>query len=139
MNLKYRLIDHTADLGIEAEFHSLKEVFEKCGLILFDLITDLEKIEAKKEINFEIEEENIEDLLIRFLNELIYLYETKHFLASQINVDLKKENKLKATLKGENINLKKHRIKTEIKAATYHDFEFKKEDSKFKVRVIFDI
>ncbi len=136
--LNYKLIDHTADIGIETAAPSLEELFRKCGLIVFDLITDLGKVEPKEELEFEIEEKNIEDLLVRFLNELLYYFGAKHFLGCDFEVKLD-VNKIRVKMMGEYIDFQRHFIKEEIKAATYHDFLLEKRDSGYRVRIIFDI
>ncbi len=136
----YELINHTADIGIKVKAGSLPELFEKCALALFDIITDLEKVRGLKKIEFQIEEESIEDLLIRFLNELLYYFGAKNFLGCEFKVELIEEGKrMKAKIKGEKANPQIHSIKTEVKAATYHEFELKKIDSQYIAKIIFDI
>jgi len=139
MNLDYTLIDHTADIGIETSASSLEELFEKCALILSDLITDLDRIKPAETKKIVLEDENIEQLLIRFLNELLYILSVENFITCKVKVLELNDNRLKAQLEGEKLDLSKHPIKEEIKAATYHDFKLEKQDSTYVVRIIFDI
>ncbi|HEX75582.1 MAG TPA: archease, partial [Dehalococcoidia bacterium] len=49
------------------------------------------------------------------------------------------ENRLKARCFGEKIRPGQHKLKREIKAATYHMLRISKDNSGYKVQVIFDI
>ena len=49
-----------------------------------------------------------------------------------------KDNKLKSTVYGEAIDIKKHKPKIEVKAATYSGLKFWK-DEKFNVQCIVDV
>ena len=51
MTKNYKTFDHTADLGIEVYGKDQRELFVNAGRALFDLITDLDKIEAKTSLS----------------------------------------------------------------------------------------
>jgi len=135
----YRLINHTADIGIEFIGASLFEIFENAALSLFDLIVGLDKIQQEEEREFLLEDDSLENLFIFFLNELIYYCFVKNFLACKFHIKIEEQYKLYVKMRGE---LKKeyHEIKEEIKAATFHDFILQEnKDGTFFARVIFDI
>ncbi|MCF6150477.1 MAG: archease [Candidatus Kuenenia sp.] len=136
---KYKLIDHTADIGIDIFGGTLKELFSNAGYAMFDIITDLSSVDTKNIRTIAVEGIDREQLLVNWLSELLYLHEVKNMLFKEFCIDTIEENQLSATLHGELLNEKKHIIKTGIKAVTYHNLSIKKENDHWKARVIFDL
>ena len=136
---KYELIDHTADVGIKAYGKTLSESFENAAKAMFDIITDESEIESTGQYDIELSNDDLEQLLVDFLSELLYLHDTKNLVFGFFKVDIdEKEKKLEAKVCGEKFDLSKHKIGSEIKAVTYHMLEIKK-NKKFTVQVLFDI
>lgn len=136
--MSYRIIDVAGDIGIRAEGKSLEECFINSALGLYSLFTDLSLIQPKQKIEISITEENLESLLVCFLNELIFHFDTHGFVGCEVVVNIK-ENSLQATIKGETFNPEKHERRLLIKAATYHNLVLNKEDSLWIAEIIFDI
>lgn len=88
----FEIIEHTADIGIRAFGASETEVFENAAVGMFSLISDLEKIREDNDFNIEIEAEDRETLLVEWLNELIYLYDSQELLLKSFRIaSLKKQ------------------------------------------------
>ncbi|MCS7216018.1 MAG: archease [Thermodesulfovibrio sp.] len=136
--MSYRVIDVPGDVGIRAEGKTIEECFISAAMGLYSLITDLENIESIDEREIELIEESLENLLISFLNELIFHFDTYGFVGKEISLSIK-ENKLLAKIKGENFNPEKHEKKLLVKAATYHGLTLKRENSLWIAEIIFDI
>lgn len=136
---KYILIDHTADIGIDVFGATLQELFANAAFALFDIITDLSKVEGKAEYKISISGIDKEQLLVNWLSELLYLHDVKNLLFKDFYVIDMKDNQLNASTRGEVFTEGKHVIKTEIKAVTYHCLSIVQEDHQWKARVIFDI
>jgi len=134
----YEQIDHTADIGIHAYGDTLTEAFEETAKGMFSIITDISKVEGKKKRKLEIKSENLESLLVNFLSELIYLHEVHNELFRDFDVEIIDDDliTLKATAKGEKINLEKHDMDTAVKAVSYHEISI---DPKGDIKIIFDI
>jgi SHS2 domain-containing protein len=129
----------TADLGIEAWGKNLEEMFMQAGLGLAAIIAELPEDSDSITRNILIEAPSILDLLVKYLNEIIYLEEVDGFLLHHIP-ELSMENScLKATLTGVTFNPSRHTINTHIKAATYHGLAIEETPGEVRVRVIFDI
>ena len=136
---KYELIDHTADIGLKAYGKTLSEAFENAAKGMFDIITDNSEIESTGQYNIELNASDLEQLLVDFLSELLYLHSANNIVFGFFKLDIDEANKsLKGTFYGEKFNLSKHKIGTEIKAVTYHMVEVKKNKS-YRVQVLFDI
>ncbi len=136
---KYILIDHTADIGIDVFGATLHELFTNAAFALFDIITDLPKVENKVEYQISISGIDREQLLVNWLSELLYLHDVKNLLFKDFCVVNLQDNQLNASARGEVFSEDKHIIKTEIKAVTYHCLSIVQEDHHWKARVIFDL
>ena len=135
---RYEVIEHTADIGLKIYGKDLKDLFINAAVGLFSLIVDLTKVDSSVEIELKKEESNKEELLVSWLNELIFQFSARSFIAKGINIVELTDNKITAKIQGEKIDLSKHKILSEIKAATYHDLEVKEVKDGFEARVIFD-
>jgi SHS2 domain-containing protein len=139
MKKAFEVIDHTADVGIIAYGTDIEELFSNAALALFSLIIEPESVERKFHLNLEVSSEDIDSLLIEWLNELIYLFDVKHILFNHFDIKSLTHNGLKATCYGEDFDPMKHKIKAGVKAATYHMLKLDKSDDGYKAQVILDI
>lgn len=136
--MSYRVIDMAGDVGLRAEGSTIEECFMNAGLGLYSLITDLTLIEKKETKEFEISEENIEGLVVSFLNELIFIFDTYGFIGSSVEVNINGDS-LKAKIYGEEFDPEKHERRLLVKAATYHNLVIKQENTQWIAEIVFDI
>ena len=134
----FEFIDHTADVGIRVEAPTLEDLFETAGLAFTEVVTSAESLDCSVEQRFKLEEDNIETLLVSWLQELLYLLDTEELVFSRFQVRLH-DCSLEATAWGEVFDPDRHMIKTEIKAVTYHQLEVAESDQGWQAQVIFDI
>jgi len=135
----FDIIDHTADVGIIAYGADIKELFSNAALALFSLITEPESIEEEIQRHVEIISEDKDSLLIEWLNELIYLFDAEHILFKRFDIENLDSNQLRATCYGEDFDPLRHRIKTGVKAATYHMLKINRDSGGYEVQIIFDV
>jgi SHS2 domain-containing protein len=135
----FEVINHTADIGIVVYGADIKQVFTNAALGLFSLMVDLKNIQEDVRREVEISAEDIEVLLVEWLNELIYISEVEHIIFKRFEINDLSNTELKAICFGEKIKPKQHKLKREIKAATYHMLRLNKEDGSYKVQIIFDV
>jgi SHS2 domain-containing protein len=135
----FEIFDHTADVGIRAFGQTQQEVFENAAVGMFSLITDVEKVEAKKAVTISVEGEDREDLLVEWLNELLYRFEVEYLIFNHFKItDWDQEHYLKALAYGEELDLGKHSLKIQIKAVTYHMLKIE-HNKIWQAQVIFDV
>ena len=139
MKQAFEILDHTADIGIMAYGADARELFSNAALALFSLITDLESIHEKSHLDLEVHSEDRASLLVDWLNELIYCFDSKHILFNRFDIKSLTYNTLKGTCYGEDFNLNKHTIKIGVKAATYHMLRLDKDDNGYRAQIILDI
>jgi SHS2 domain-containing protein len=135
----FEIIDHTADIGIIAYGADIKELFANAAVGLFNLMADLKDLKENIRHEVEMSAEDIEVLLVEWLNELIYISDVEHVLFNRFEINALSGTELKATCFGERLKPGQQRLKREIKAATYHMLHIDKADGSYKVQIIFDI
>ena len=136
---RYEQFPHTADIGVRAYGKSLKELFENAAFAMFDILADLEGITDDLTEKFDLKAANPEELLIAWLDELLYRFYTKQIILSEFNIEEMTDQFLKATSYGRSVMANRNRLKTEIKAATYADLAIKKTADGYSVEIIFDV
>ena len=134
----FQFINHTADIGIRVEAPTLEVLFETAALAFTELVTSAESLDCLVERTFKLEEDDIETLLVSWLQELLYLLDTEQLVFARFQVKLQ-DFSLEATAAGEVFDPDRHMIKTEIKAVTYHQLEVAESDQGWQAQVIFDI
>ena len=143
MKKRFRFLEHTADAYVEAYGSNLEEAFENAAAAMTDVMTELEKVDAKNEETFVVEEQDEFALLYSWLEELLLEFELKGKIYSRFEVSgIEKTSegvRLTAKAWGENYNSEKHTSKVGIKAATYHQMKIIKEPNSVTLRFILDI
>ena len=139
--MTYKYFEHTSDVIFEAYGKSLEELFVSAGLATEELMVELKTLSPNLKEKINVKGKDVEELLYNFLEELIFLKDTKLLLFKEFQIKIKegKEYSLKAIAKGEVINRTKHELGRDVKAVTLHQFEVKKEKDKWKARVLIDI
>jgi len=135
----FEFIDHTADIGITAYGADMKQIFANAARGLFSIITNLDNVASTKKLDIQVIAPDREALLLQWLNELIYLFETRKMLFSRFEITVITDTELKAKAFGEKINLKKHELKTQVKATTYHMLKIEQNELGWTAQVIFDV
>lgn len=143
----YKLIEHTADIGIEVVGKSLQEIFIGAAKGVVDLIAEGRRVEAPvrrgakdKVARHILLKANIkEQLLVKWLEELLYLFETRRLVPVKFKVRSLSDKKIDAEIISIPFDFEIHRPRYQIKAVTYHDLSIEEEKGRFKTRIIFDI
>jgi len=136
---RYEIIDHTADVGIQTFGRTCEELFANAAYALFDLMTDLQRVGNKLSCRVQTEGIDREDLLVRWLSELLFLNATQGYLFKDFSFSIFQPTALEATAYGEIFDPIRHEWKTEIKAVTYHQVTVQEKDGQWEGKVIFDV
>ena len=137
---KFTLIDiSTADMAFIASGATLEELFENAAAAMFYVMTGSE-VMAEKKKKVAVDAPDIEGLMVDWLNELLFLFDTEKMLFSKFEVRIKEDKryKLTASVFGETVK-PAHKLKAYVKAATYHMLEVKKEKKRWKAQVVLDV
>lgn len=137
--MRFEVLDISGDVGIMAFGESLEELFVNAASGMYNLITDTEAVERKRDMDVEVKSHSLEGLLVSWLNELIFQFDTYGFIGRDINIREFSENEIKATLTGEEFDESRHDKRLLIKAATYHQLKIERVGEEWKAEIIFDI
>ena len=135
----FSLIDHPADLGVEARGDTLAEAFEQAATGLMSVILDLSSVETRVSREVFLEASDLEHLLIKWLAEVLYLYDGEKFVSREFSISQLQQNSLRATLLGETFVAEKHVTRLDVKAVTYHQLLVEETDTVSRIRVFLDI
>jgi SHS2 domain-containing protein len=136
---RFKVLDHTADIGLIVYGEDLKALFENAGEAFFHLVTNLRKVRSRTERRIEIQGEILERLMVDWLTELLYLHDVENLLFKKFKVESIGKAGLKAMVKGEPFQEGVHAIKTKVKAVTYHRIEVRKGNGGWRAQIIFDL
>jgi SHS2 domain-containing protein len=138
---RYKFLRHTADAKFRAFGTTLEEAFCNAALATASLMWDWEKIEKRIEHKVEVRGSDLKQLLSSFLEEIIYLLDSKMFLlGSPENLKIEKEKKLyvlEAFFKGDKYS-DKYKIHGDVKAITYNEMEIEN-NGQYMVQVVVDV
>jgi SHS2 domain-containing protein len=135
----YRLISHTGDLGLEVRGRDLVDLFEQAAWSFFDLLVDARRIDPQVPLEVSVEAPDREALLVAWLGELLYYFETQKIVLSKFRMKTLTDRTLEATAWGEPFQGGKHRFKQAVKAVTYHQLRIWETSKGWRARVILDI
>jgi SHS2 domain-containing protein len=135
----YEPLSHTGDLGMLVYGRDVPELFAHAAWAMFDLMSDATRIQPRLTMTIHLEGSDFEDLLVRWLSELLYLYDTQRFLYCTAAFTTLEPTRLVATVQGEPFDATRHPIDTEIKAVTYHQIAVRQADGAWQAQVIFDL
>ena len=146
---KYKLLDHTADIRVEVWGKTRKELFGNAVTAMFDVMVDwpsedkrlfsVDEIKPLEEKTIKITGNDLEDTLINFLRETLYLFNGKCWLIKSCEPLKLTRRSIVARLKGKPYNRQKTPLKTEIKAVTYHALIINKSNRSWQAKVVFDV
>jgi len=138
MEKEFEIIDHTADVGIIAYGANISQAFANAARALFSLVTELDDVDEVLHKDIELTAPDQESLLVEWLNELIYLFDAESIIFKRFDITQLNNTQLKSRIYGEKVDSSKHKLKTGVKAATYHMLKIDR-DNGCKIQVLFDI
>lgn len=132
----------TSDLTFVARGRSPEEVFRSAAeAFLAATLEDPGALAAKERRRLELAEPDLELLLLRFVNELVYLRDAEELLLrpERLSVDHDGDARLRAELAGEPVCRGRHRLLADVKAATAHGLRVTRTDRGWEARVTLDV
>lgn len=116
----YRLIEHTADMGIEARADSLPGVFRDMANGLKALMFGDSRAVARLDTQVTVQAEDRTELLVCWLNEVAYWSERDNLVPAEFRIDMLSDKALRATVSGEPFDPLHHLVERQVKSVTYH-------------------
>lgn len=137
----YRIVDHTADLGMEFFGKDAPALFTHAGRALFQVMVCRQghRARALHHYEFFLQGEDWGDLLVNWLRELLFLFHGQRQLLHQLRITALSPTELRAEVTTDDFLPERHRIDKDIKAVTYHQVEVTQGPDGWQARVIFDV
>ncbi|MGD0589799.1 MAG: archease [Bacteroidota bacterium] len=139
MKPPFEILEHPSDLGIEAHGNSMQEVFRNAAHGFMSVVTGTSKIEPRQSRSIELQALDRENLMVRWLTEILYLYDAEKFLTADVKFETLTDTLLKANILGEPYDCSKHELKLDVKAITYHQLKVEDHDDDWVAHVFVDI
>ena len=152
---KVEILDVAGDAGIRAFGKSRQDLFVHAALGMYSLITNTDLLTDQKSITVSVESHSLDGLLVSWLNELIFHFDTYGFIGKKITITefttsitlptrgggllMGEAFRITAIVYGEEFDSERHEGKLLIKAATYHRLKIEKKDRIWETEIIFDI
>ncbi len=135
--MKFKFLEHTADIKFQAEGKSLDMAFKNAGLALKEIISGDIKIKPKIKKQMKITGKDKEELLYTFLEEFLFLFDTEDFILSKITKLKIVGKELVADVIGD--DAEDYKFTNNVKAITYNDMFIKKQKDKYVCQVVVDV
>ena len=133
----YQELSHTAEVGIRVRADSPAALYACAAQAMFALLEAGEDpAETPTPRTVTVESMDPESLLVDWLNELLFLYETTGQVFTQCQVTKWSPTRLEATVYGRTPT---RPPRFDIKAVTYHDLQVGQDEEGWFAQVIFDI
>lgn len=135
----YEVFEHTADIGLHVYGSTLTELFIHAAQGMESLMVPPEQVRVMTNREITVEGHDRVSLLISWLNELIFLFDTDFLLFRDFEVSFISETRLVARASGEAYDAQRHELSSAIKAVTWHEAAISHTENGYKARIIFDI
>jgi len=124
---------------VEVSAHSLAELFAEAALALFETITDVGTVRPRQEVSVSVEGSDPVELLVAWLTELLFLYESERWVFCRFEPRLVDAKRVEGRAWGEKLDPERHPVDREVKAVTYHQMALEREGNIIKTRIVFDL
>lgn len=137
--MTWRTFEHQADVGLEIEAQSGPELFAEAGAALFSLLCDPETIVERGRFELSGAADNVEQLLVDWLNDLLFLFEGTGVVCRRFAFPVWSPTGYRAEAFGEAADPERHAVRGAVKAATYHQLSVTAGETGWVARVILDV
>ena len=136
---RYRILTRSSDLAIKVFGKTQAELFANSAFALFDLMTDVEKIEVRERLPLEVEGVDRDDLMVNWMRELLYLFQGSGYLLKEFKVLEAKETSVRAEVSGEKYDPDRHELQREFRSVAYDQSRMEKTGEQWTAQVIFEL
>lgn len=135
----YEVFEHTADIGLHAYGETLPALFINTARGMESLLVPPEQVRVVTSREITVKGHDPISLLIAWLNELIFLFDTEYLLFRDFEIATLTDTVLTGIARGEPYDDQRHELSSAIKAATWHEAAVTQDDEGYQARIIFDL
>jgi SHS2 domain-containing protein len=133
-----RFIEHTADTGIQVEGSTLERCFARAAAGMFACFIEGGG-RAGVSIDVELRADGLEELLVAWLEELLFRSEVSHLVLLTFEVLEVGPRSLRAHVRGRPLRPEEVQTGPPIKGVTRHGLAMERTGGRWQTRVIFDV
>ncbi len=143
--MSYRFLEDVAiaDVAFEARGKTLAELFSNAALAVTNtMVRDVKTVALQVAKKIDLEADDPEMLLYRFLQELVYYKDAELLLFSGYDLDIRQDTgkwRLHAEVRGEELSQERHELGADVKAVSLHNFNVRKSAQGWQADVILDV
>ena len=135
----YEVFEHTADIGLHAYGETLPALFINAARGMESLLVPPEQVRVVTSREITVKGHDLISLLIAWLNELIFLFDTEYLLFRDFEIATLTDTTLTGIARGEPYDDQRHELSSAIKAATWHEAAVTQDNEGYQARIIFDL
>jgi SHS2 domain-containing protein len=136
----FRLLEHTGDMAILVRARDLEGLYHGLTRALFEVMMDTRTIDAARGVAVRIDEAvDAEDLMVRYLSELLFLHDAREWVFRGAEVRRVTATTIDALALGEPFDPARHVIDRQVKAVTYHHLLLAHETEGWTARCVLDL
>lgn len=143
MPFQYRGDIAHADIAFDAWAPTLEELFRDAARATMQvMVENLPAVRPAQTLEVKLEQRNDEMLLFDFLNELIFYKDARRLilLPTQLSISPSANGiTLRATLAGEEIDVTRHEMNTDVKAVTMLRYKVEQGPKGWRATVVLDV
>lgn len=137
--MSWETFEHQADVGVAVHAPSGAELFAEAAGALLALLCDPATVRGVRRYELAGEAETVEELLVGWLNDLVYLFEGEGVVWRRLELPEWSPTRYRAVLRGEPADPDRHGLRDLVKAATYHGLSVVHDEEGWHARVILDV
>ena len=137
--MTYRYLPHTADIRVALASPTLEGLLQDALAVSRQLFVGESVVEAREWHQLAVDAKDAEDLVLSFLQELLYRYTTDGFVPTKLTVNRVAPVVLRAEVGGEQLDPARHVTEPEVKSVTRHGFSVQETDEGWHAEVLFDV
>ncbi len=134
----YRTIQRSSDLAVKVSGKTQAEVLTNSAFALFDLMTDLNKVEVQESLPLEVEGVD-DELMANWMRELLYLFQGSGYILKEFEIREMKGPTVRAEVRGEKFDPDRHEIQREIRSVVAHQCRMGKTGDQWTGQATFEL
>lgn len=135
----FEVLEHTADVGIKAYGSTLAEVFINAARGMIALASGSAEARPVQRLPITVRGQDYESLLVNWLNEILYFLDAEDWIFTAFDMKRLEADALEAEALGERRAGAGTRLRTPVKAVTYHQLAVRETPAGWEATVYFDI
>jgi SHS2 domain-containing protein len=135
----FEIVEHPADVGFRAWGSTPADLFANSALALMSIAAEPDTVNGSEERAITVSGHDYESVLVNWLEEILYLFDSAQFAAREFRVDAISTVAVSGRLIGEPRDSARHTWKVIVKAVTYHGIEVAERNGQWQSRVFVDV